>query len=164
MTRKLVLVVIAVLAFAFVGGVGFILSIPNLDNCTVGPGGGNWELEVSPYEVRTAENGSFYFRGVVYVSGTTGQPRLQDVRVVFLDDANEVIERVPVGDFGVNAQHERNVTRWLPVTPNRIRLQAGSIEAHEDTEWAVLGLVRTQDGTYREYVIEDGPEVPDICE
>lgn len=164
MTRKLVPVIVVLLVLAFVGGVGLFFSIPNLDNCTVGPGGANWELVVSPYEIRTAENGSFYFRGVVYVSGTTGQPRLSDIRVVFLDDANETMERIPVGDFGVNAQYERNVTRWLPAVPSRIRLEAGSIDAHEDTEWALVGLARAPDGKYREYVVEDGPDVPDICE
>lgn len=162
MTRRLVPVVIGLLVFALVGGVGLFWW--TLDDCTVGPGGGFWEIGVGVYETRTAENGSFYFHGEVSRSGSTGQPRLRDVKVVFLDDTNETIESVPIGDFGVNAQNQRNVTRWLPTAPDRIRLEAESIETAEDTEWALLGLVRTPDGRYREYVIEDGPDVPDYCE
>lgn len=159
MNRKLVPVVIVLLVFAFVGGVGLLWW--TLETCNVGAGA-SWEIEVGTYETRTAQNGSFYFRGAVALGGT-GQPRLEDVRVVFLD-TDGPIKHVSVGDFGVNAQSRRNVTTWVPAVPNRIGLEASSIETAEDTEWALVGLIRTSGGRYGEYVVREGPDLPDYCE
>lgn len=99
-----------------------------------------WGLEVGAYDTEVAENGSFIFRGAVAKSGSTGEPQIENATVVFLDANGTQLGSVPVGDFGVDAQRARNVTVTLPERPVRIEVRAERIDAHEDTDWAVVGL------------------------
>lgn len=126
--------------------------------CLDYPGQTSWDLAIGVYETRTAENGSFFFRGAVAVAGSTGRPRVIGVRVEFLGENNVTIRTVGVGDFGVDAQDHRNVSVWLRQTPGRIRLTAERIESANNTEWFIGVLIRGEDGRYREYVVRRSPE------
>lgn len=126
--------------------------------CLDYPGQTSWDLAIGVYETRTPENGSFFFRGAVAVTGSTGRPHAIGVRVEFLGENNVTIRTVGVGDFGVDAQDHRNVSVWLEQTQVRIRLTTERLESADNAEWFIGGLIRDADGRYREYVVRRSPK------
>jgi hypothetical protein len=116
-----------------------------------------WDLEVGVYETEVVENGSFVFRGGVSQGGSTGQPRIENVTVVFLDANESRLASVPIGDFGVDAQRARNLTVTLPERPARVELQTERIEADRDTKWFIVGLEWTGE-RYEDVTLRSNPE------
>jgi len=116
-----------------------------------------WGLEAGVYDTTAVENGSFVFNGEVGITGSTGDPRIENVTVVFLDANETRLASVPVGDFGDDAQRARNVTVTLPERPARIEVRAERIDAHPDTTWAVVGLEWTGE-RYEEVTLRTDPD------
>lgn len=155
----LVLSLVVLITLGVAAG-GIILQ--QITSCHQYPNEKVWSLEVAALNVTQTEDGTVVFHGEVGVSGSTGSPRIDDVVVLFLDDTNRTLARVPVGDFGLNAQFERNLTVQLEAFPKRVLLETGSVSAGEDTKWGIVGLLRGPDGRYREYVQRTNP-TPTVC-
>lgn len=100
----------------------------------------HWSLEVGHYGGGSLDNGSFAFRGDIGTTGSTGRPRIEDVTVTFYGKENTRLRSVDVGDFGIEAQRERNLTVTLPERPYRVEPQPRNVSAHPDTDWAIVGL------------------------
>ncbi|MFC5368594.1 hypothetical protein [Salinirubrum litoreum] len=117
----------------------------------------SWDLEVGVDETTVTENGSVAFRGEAGITGSTGQPRVQGVEVVFIGENGTELTAIPLGDFGVNAQKTRNITVTLPERPVRVELRAEQIDADPDSEWSLLGLEWTGE-MYRSITVRSSPE------
>lgn len=116
-----------------------------------------WGLEAGVYDTETADNGSFVFRGEIGITGSTGQPHVQDVEVIFLAANGSRLRSVSAGDFGVDAQRSRNISVALDERPQRIEPRPGQIDAHPDSEWYVVGLDWTGE-RYRQVTLQSNPE------
>ena len=116
-----------------------------------------WGLEAGVYDTETANNGTFVFRGEIGMTGSTGQPEVRDVDLVFLAANGSSLGTVPVGDFGISAQRSRNVTVRLPERPHRIEPRPGRIDAEPDAEWYVVGLAWTGD-RYEQDTLRTNPK------
>lgn len=121
-----------------------------------------WTFGVAALDVTQLDNGTVVFRGEVAVSGSTGSPRVEDVVVHFLDESNRTLARVRIGDFGIDAQFERNLTVRLETVPHRVRLETGTVSAGDGTTWTIVGLLRSPNGGYGEYVQRTNP-TPTAC-
>lgn len=114
----------------------------------------HWELLVGVHDTRPA-NGSFVFHGEVGLTGSTGQPVVENVTVRFLDDDEQTLQAVSLGSFGVSRQHHRNVTVRLSRSPAVVRLDAKTVRALAESSWVIGGLERTPDDQYREIVVRE---------
>lgn len=116
-----------------------------------------WGLEAGVYETETANNETFVFRGEIGMTGSTGQPEVRDVELVFLAANGSSLRTVPVGDFGISAQRFRNVTVELSERPHHIEPRPGRIDAEPDAGWYVVGLAWTGD-RYEQVTLRTNPE------
>lgn len=149
-SRVLPVVLVLALVCTFSGGALLYAGVSCSTSMT-------WSLEVGVVDTETMENGTVVVQGQILLTGSTGEPHLWDVSIIFLAADGTSLRSLAVGDITHDAQHERNFTVTLPEQPIRIEPHPRHIDAHEDTKWFLVGLEWTGI-QYDEVVLETNPE------
>lgn len=135
--------------------VGLIVVIAG---CSIGPTERRPDIDVGIVNVtEETQNGSTNFHGeVAILDSYEGTFRIEDLRVEFRDDSNELMKSVAVGTVR-NTSYRQTVSVILATPPEQVLLRASSVET--DAEIDAHGLKRNESGVltdFRQESLTDG--------